>query len=56
MCKACGGAGRIMYPSAATYRGGIGGSAMTEDVCDRCWGSGDENNPGENLLERDHVR
>ena len=41
-CRACGGAGSRTYGSTATWRGGVGGAAMTADVCDRCWGSGDE--------------
>lgn len=42
-CVACRGSGVRWYASTATWRGGIGGSAMTQDVCDRCWGSGDAN-------------
>lgn len=44
-CKECGGSGVVTYGSTATWRGGIGGSAMTEDVCDKCWGSGDADKP-----------
>lgn len=40
-CFVCDGSGVRMYSSTATWRGGMGGSAMTVDVCDRCWGSGD---------------
>ena len=39
-CQKCNGAGTVMYGSTSTWRGGIGGSAMTHDVCDKCWGSG----------------
>lgn len=39
-CKKCGGSGKVMYGSTSTWRGGIGGSAMTSGVCDSCWGSG----------------
>jgi homoaconitase/3-isopropylmalate dehydratase large subunit len=42
-CIKCGGLGTRTYGSTATWRGGIGGQQMTTDVCDRCWGSGDEN-------------
>ena len=42
-CVACRGSGVRVYGSTATWRGGIGGAAMTQDVCDRCWGSGDAN-------------
>lgn len=39
-CPKCGGAGTLLYGSTATWRGGIGGAAMTVDVCHVCWGSG----------------
>lgn len=48
-CPRCGGAGAYSYASTSTWRGGVGGAMFTPDVCDLCWGSGDENNPGENL-------
>ena len=35
-CGTCGGSG------VRAYRGGAGGMMITEDVCDRCWGSGDQ--------------
>jgi hypothetical protein len=41
-CHKCGGSGVVLYGSTATWSGGIGGAAMTNDVCDHCWGSGDE--------------
>lgn len=44
ICVTCGGAGKRVYGSTSTWRGGIGGAAMTVDVCDRCWGSGEEVN------------
>lgn len=55
-CKECGGWGVKTYGSTATWRGGIGGSALTDDVCDNCWGSGDENKkwPSHRLLTRDN--
>lgn len=40
VCKKCSGIGRRAYSSTATWRGGIGGQAITEDVCDSCWGTG----------------
>lgn len=43
-CKRCRGAGVRAYGSTATWRGGVGGQAITSDVCDGCWGSGDANN------------
>ena len=42
-CSHCNGLGSRTYGSTATWRGGMGGAAMTKDVCDHCWGSGDEN-------------
>lgn len=47
-CKGCGGSGVRVYGSTSTWRGGIGGQAMTHGVCDTCWGSG-ETNPWVNL-------
>lgn len=44
-CKSCGGIGVQVYGSTATWHGGVGWSAMTQDVCDHCWGSGDNNRP-----------
>lgn len=45
MCRECGGSGYKLYGSTATWRGGIGGQAMTNDVCDYCWGSGSNSRP-----------
>jgi hypothetical protein len=42
-CHKCNGLGCITYGSTATWQGGIGGQALTDGVCDHCWGSGDEN-------------
>ena len=39
-CPACQGHGRRTYGDTSTWRGGIGGQAITEGVCDKCWGSG----------------
>ncbi len=50
-CPACNGAGSKTYGSTSTWRGGIGGAAMTVGVCDKCWGSGDKNHPGINLRQ-----
>lgn len=41
-CQRCGGYGVRGYGSTATYHVGIGGQMITQDVCDWCWGSGDE--------------
>lgn len=45
-CETCLGVGVQLYSSTATWKGGIGGCAMTTDVCDKCWGSGDKYRPG----------
>lgn len=45
-CQNCGGAGKLAYGSTATWRrSGIGGAAITVDVCNSCWGSGDRHRP-----------
>ena len=48
-CPKCDGSGRRSYASTATWRGGIGGQAITADVCDVCWGSGSRRQPGADL-------
>lgn len=45
VCKDCHGTGIKMYANTSTYNYGIGGSACTNDICDKCWGSGAENRP-----------
>ena len=52
LCPACEGTGIRMYPNLATWRskpGGISCNAMSRDVCDSCWGSGDADHPWLNL-------
>lgn len=44
-CTECNGSGYKLYGSTATWRGGIGGQAMTTSVCDKCWGSGSTSKP-----------
>ena len=44
-CEPCHGLGVRVYGSTATWRGGAGGMAITSDVCDRCWGSGNADRP-----------
>lgn len=41
-CMKCQGMGSRAYGSTATWHGGMGGASITSDVCDHCWGSGDE--------------
>lgn len=48
-CLKCDGAGIRLYSSTATWRGGIGGAMMTNDVCDSCWGTGDRYRTGTDL-------
>lgn len=57
-CAACRGTGWKMYANTSTWRGGIGGNAMTRGQCDRCWGSGDEDRPWTNLrqMEERHAK
>lgn len=50
-CPRCQGLGTKTYGSTSTWRGGMGGSTMTKDVCDECWGSGDMYQHGDNLRE-----
>ena len=45
ICDRCVGFGTRLYGSTATWRGGLGGQAMTTDVCDGCWGSGNKERP-----------
>lgn len=49
VCTKCSGLGTRGYASTATWRGGVGGMMITQDVCDHCWGSGDENKHGADL-------
>jgi hypothetical protein len=45
-----------VYGNGATWRGGMGVTAMTRDVCDACWGSCDAENPNPSLREeRDRL-
>lgn len=48
-CLVCRGDGQHWYGSTATWRGGMGGAAMTKDVCDTCWGTGDRYRTGVDL-------
>ena len=51
-CAMCDGKGRRYYANLGTYMclpGRLYGQALTKDVCDRCWGSGDQDNPFRDL-------
>lgn len=52
-CTKCGGLGTRVYGSTATWKGGIGGQSITRDVCDHCWGTGDEHKKGRDLRKID---
>lgn len=57
-CDSCAGYGVGRYPSTATWHGGIGGQAITRDVCSVCWGSGDAKKswPSHEELEEKYER
>ena len=55
-CNKCHGLGTYTYPSTATWRGGIGGAAMTIDICDVCWGTGDAHRIGTDIRELEAKR
>jgi len=44
-----------MYGSGATYHGGAGTASCERDICDVCWGSGDQENPFSDLLKREQA-
>lgn len=48
-CEACRGLGVRGYGSTSTWMGGPGGQILTQDTCDKCWGSGRADRPGLNL-------
>jgi len=51
LCRKCQGLGRAGYSNTSTYMHGCGGDMITNDICDQCWGSGDENKPFTNIRE-----
>lgn len=55
-CRVCYGFGVILYGSTSTWRGGIGGAAMTYGVCDKCWGSGVEARPWPSHKEFERLK
>lgn len=56
ICTACNGSGVKSYASTSTWVGGYGGSMMTTDVCNKCWGTGKENQKGVDLRAVIDVR
>lgn len=55
-CLECNGSGYKLYGSTATWRGGIGGQAMTTSVCDKCWGSGSKSKPWPSWREYEDLK
>lgn len=62
-CEKCGGMRVRPYGDSTTYdvrRGKGGGQAITSDICDECWGTGQQGRRGRNvrelLSERDELR
>lgn len=54
-CPKCSGEGRRVYGSTATWQGGIGGQAMTEGICDKCWGTGRTDRIGVDLRKLKNI-
>lgn len=50
-CPRCHGRGYRTYSSGATWRGGMGTTSASRDVCDQCWGSGLSETTGTNLRQ-----
>ena len=50
-CPKCHGFGSLSYSSGSTWGGGMGTCSFAWDVCDTCWGTGDEHRHGVNLRE-----
>lgn len=48
-CELCRGVGTTWYSNGATWAGGMGTASCERDICDRCWGTGDEHKRGRNL-------
>lgn len=51
LCSRCQGIGGRSYPSGSTWRGGMGTASYEWDVCDHCWGSGDEHRHWSDIRE-----
>ena len=50
-CGMCNGLGHRAYGNTTTWRGGIGGQAITQGTCDKCWGTGRTDVTGVNLRD-----
>lgn len=48
-CAQCYGTGERVYPNTTGWRGGAGGQAITDGVCDSCWGTGRTDRKGADL-------
>ena len=48
-CPRCKGKASIAYSNTATWRGGMGGAALTSDICNLCWGTGRSDKTGTDL-------
>lgn len=57
-CDRCEGKGFYYYGNSGTYHEGDGMvlRAFWEDFCDKCWGTGDQNNPGVSRLDFDKLK
>lgn len=55
-CSRCDGAGVRVYADSSTWRRKPAGQALTTDVCDACWGTGDANRKGADLRRLDRAR
>lgn len=49
LCESCYGFGVKTYANTTPWGQGAGGQVITNDICDNCWGTGDENKKGVNL-------
>jgi hypothetical protein len=56
VCPKCSGAGVYAYANTATWHlsQGLTGQALTNDICDSCWGSGSKSKPWLNLRKYHH--
>ena len=51
-CPKCNGRGCYQYGHGSTWRGGMGTASMAWDVCNVCWGTGDESRTGVDLRKQ----